>query len=428
MPHLSHDHALHSPAAEWRHYWPVVLAAFLGMALNTVHLYSTGIFIAPLEDEFGWSRTQITSGFTLYTFVGAAMAPFVGALIDRFGPRRLGMAGVALYCAGLAALSLATADIYSWWALWLAFSFGGLLIKPTIWTAAVSSLFVRGRGLALAVALCGLGIGSSLVPPLSNALINELGWRGSYMTIAGAFALVVLPVVALFFTSARDQMRREPASPQAEAAQGVLTGRGVKEALLSRHFAQLALATLAVTLAMVSFVMNLVPIMQSEGVSRDTAAGIAGIIGITSIIGRLVTGHLLDHFRGNIVGGMVVLFPVVSCLCFLFAPTSTAILVPAVIVLGLALGAEVDIIAYLATRYFGMRNYGTIFGCVVSLWSIATGLGPLVASYIYDTSGSYQSALWLYVPLLLISSVALFSMGAYPDFNDTRASATEERQ
>ncbi|MFV8817906.1 MFS transporter [Haliea sp. E17] len=409
-----------SPAAsaEWRAHWSVVLVGLLGMALGTVHIYSTGVFLAPLEAEYDWSRSQIMFGFTLLTFVGAALAPFVGALIDRFGPRRLALAGILMYCGFLAALSLTGVSIYTWWGLWMLLAAGGLFTKPTMWTAAVSSLFVTGRGLALAVTLCGTGLGSALVPILSNQLIQNFGWRSSYVILALVCLVIIFPLACLCFTSAADNVRRSGAVARDAA---LLPGLGAREAILSRRFAQLALAAFCITLAIIGLVMNLVPIITDNGLSRDSAAAIAGAVGITSIIGRLGTGVLLDRLNGNLIGGLVVLAPIVTCLCFLFAPQSVAVTLFAVVVLGLALGAELDVVAYLATRHFGIRSYGVVFGCIVSLWSVATGLGPLVASYIYDLTGSYQGALWLFIPLFLVASALLFTMGKYPDFRQAEA-------
>ncbi len=400
-------------AAEWKQHWPVVLVGLLGMALATVHIYSTGVFMAPLEAEFGWSRSEIMFGFTLLTWVGACLAPFVGALIDRVGPRRLGLIGIVLYCGFLAALSLAVESVYSWWILWMLLASGGLFTKPTMWTAAVSSLFVKGRGLALAATLCGTGLGSALVPMISNWLIEQVGWRGSYQALGLGCLVILFPLAYFCFTSASDNARR---ASTGAGKPGLQPGLSAREALLSRRFLQLSLSAFCITLAIIGFVMNLVPIMSDNGLERGTAAAIAGAVGIASIVGRLATGFFLDRLNGNVIGGLVVLVPIVSCLCFIYAPGSVAITLFAVVILGLALGAELDVIAYLATRHFGMRSYGLVFGCIVSLWSIATGLGPLMASYIFDTSGSYQPALWIFIPLFMLASLLLFTMGAYPDF------------
>lgn len=410
--------------SEWRQHWGVVLAGMIGMVLATVHVYSIGVFIAPLEAAFGWSRSEIMFGFTIYTLMGAVMVPFFGVLIDKYGPRRMGIMGVISYCGCLAAISLATSNLWSWWALWFLLSFGAVMIKPTVWTAGVSSLFVKNRGLALAIVLCGTGIGSSFVPIISHAVSESVGWRVGYLSLAAIGFVVAAPIVFFFFTSASDNARRSLSS--ATASQQILTGLGTREALLSKSFLKIAIGGFCVTVAIISFVMNLVPIMSSNGLSRETAATLAGLVGITSIIGRLFTGYLLDRFPGNLVGGIVVLGPIFSCLCFILAPDSIPIIALGVIVLGLSLGAEVDVVSYLMTKYFGMRSFGAIFGTFVSIWNIAIGLGPLIASYIYDISGSYQTALWLYIPLLLIASVSLFSLGSYPDFspeqvNDDRA-------
>lgn len=403
-----------STGEEWRQHWGVVLAGFVGMALAIVHVYSVGLFIEPLEAEFDWRRSEIMFGYTLYALVSALMTPLFGFLIDRFGPRRLGIVGVVTYCICLASLSLATSAIWTWWSLWILLSFGAVMVKPTVWTAAVSSLFRKGRGVALAVVLCGTGIGSSLIPVVCEYLIAQLGWRGAYTALAGICLLIALPVVFCFLTSASDNARREPRRA-ALKEQAVLEGLHFKQAIFSREFFKLALAGFIITIAINSFVMNLVPIMAANGIARSTAASLAGLIGFTAIVARLVTGHLLDRWRGNVIGAIILLIPIVSCLCFIYAPNSMVAVAIAVILLGLTLGAELDLIAYLATRFFGLLNFGVIFGAIVSILNLAAGIGPLAVNFIYDQSGSYQLALWLYIPLCVVASLAIFSLGNYPE-------------
>src|SRR5262245_33684777 len=130
-----------SAAAEWREHWPVVLASLFGVGLLTVYIYSTGVMIAPLEQEFGWKRAQISMGPSIVAVIGAVAAPFMGMAIDRFGARRIAIAGVIGLCSTLALLSQAGPGIWSWWALWGLVALVHPFVKPTVWTAAISSLF-----------------------------------------------------------------------------------------------------------------------------------------------------------------------------------------------------------------------------------------------------------------------------------------------
>lgn len=407
-----------SASQEWRQHWGVVFAGFTGMALATVHIYSIGLFVGPLEEEFGWSRSQIMFGFTLYTILSAMMTPFFGMLIDKFGPRRMGLTGVLSFSACLAALSLATPSIWSWWLLWIVLSCGAVMIKPTVWTAAASSLFIKGRGVALAVVLCGTGIGSSVIPVLSHYLIAEFDWRIAYMSLAALCLLFALPIVYRFFTSARDNSRRQQTATSDEPPPP-MEGLPYKKAIFSFTFVKLAVAGFTITFVVTSFVISLVPIMTSNTISRETAASIAGVVGIMSVTARLMTGYLLDRWRGHILGGMIFIVPIISCCCFLFAPDSIVIVTIGVVLLGMTLGAELDLVAYVATRHFGLLNFGVIFGTIVSILNAAAGSGPLVVNFIYDKTGSYDIALWMYIPVCLIASLAIYSLGDYPDLFKT---------
>jgi MFS family permease len=406
-------------AQEWRRSWTVVLAAALGFALSSVTIYSLGPFIAPLEEEFGWSRAQIASGMTLYSICGIVLTPLAGVLIDRMGPRRVGLFAILSFGLTYSALSLATAALWWWIVLWFLLSFASAPMKPTTWTAGVSSVFDKGRGLAISVMLCGAALSSTLTPIYATWLIDTYGWRTAYVAMIGTFVAVVFPVVYLFFTSAVDRVRiaeRGKSATSTPEPAAVLEGLAWREGLLSWKFARLGGAAFVTTLVIISFVSNLIPIFSAAGISRGQAAGIAGLVGMSTIVGRLLGGYLLDRVNGSIVGGVSLLVPVISSLLILAYPGSVSVASLAVLILGLSLGAELDCVAYLTTRHFGMKNFGTIFGVVSGILAFATGLGPFFVNLAYDLTGEYTVALKAYIPLSLIASALFFSLGPYPRF------------
>lgn len=412
-------------AQEWRRNWTVVLAAGLGFALASVTVYSLGPFIAPLEEEFGWSRAQITSGMTLYSTLGILLSPLVGIAIDKIGPRRIAIGGILAYWAAFSALSLATSSLWVWLSLWFLLALASAPMKPTTWTASVSSVFDKGRGLAISAMLCGAALGSSITPIFATWLIDTYGWRTAYWAMMTCFVAVVGPIVFFFFTSELDRSRvnRSTGESRAEAAPSVpLAGLGWREGIFSWKFARLAAAALVTTLVIISFVSNLVPILSASGISRAQSAGIAGLIGVSTIAGRLFGGYLLDRINGSIVGGISLLVPIVSAALMLAFPGSASAATAAVLILGFALGVELDCVAYLTTRHFGLRFFGTIFGVISGLLAFASGLGPFLVNLSYDITGGYEVALQAYIPLSIIASVLFFSLGRYPVF----ASGTSE--
>lgn len=406
-------------AEEWRRGWLLVLAGIVGMATVSIHAYSLGVMVAPLEGEFSWSRSQITSGLLILSLVGIVFNIPMGMAVDRFGPRPVAISGMFTYCGAIAALSLATPSPFVWYALWLLVALGQLQLKPTTWVAAVSRAFDTNRGMALAIVLSGSGIATFLVPIITQALVAEHGWRDAYRLLAGGWALIAIPVVVLFF---REPHRKASATAPAESASKAhLPGVGVKEGLLSGNFLRLALAVTIFALASTGIILNLVPILSSLGLDRAGAAALAGTAGIATIVGRLSSGYLLDRFDARRVAGAVVALPVLSAMLLVALPGPAWLALAAVVLLGLAGGAEMDAMAYMAGRFFGMRNLGALFGALMSCMTVGVGLGPVTASLIFDLTGTYEIAIWLLVPMSLAASALFWTMPAYPDFAQPEA-------
>ena len=398
---------------EWRTHWPLVLAATLGVALGSIHVYSTGIFIEPLEREFGWSRAEISAGLSLVSVIGVFGAPLFGYLVNRLGSRRIALPGTVFLCASIAALSLATSSIWSWWGLWVLVALSTLFMKPTVWSTAVSSVFNKSRGLALAVVLSGTGLGSALTPIVANYLIEHFGWRGAYLGLGLGAAVLVVPTMWFLFFDARDRLRLSPAGTKATAP-AMLTGWSMAEGFRARQFYQLWAAALITTLIVVGFVVHLVPLLGDAGISRATAVSLAGVVGIMSIIGRLTVGYLMDRLPGPPVGTISVSLPIVAALILLAFPGSVPAAVVAVAVLGLSVGGEYDAIIYLCSRFFGMRNFAALFGWIASGLLAGMGLGPVLAGWIHDRWGSYEMFLVAVIPMGLLAGLMIATLGKYP--------------
>jgi MFS family permease len=338
-------------------------------------------------------------------------APLLGLLIDRFGVRRVGLPGMVIYCGGIMLLSATGQSIWTWYGFWLIVAVGGLLIKPTLWAAAIAKSFDRQRGLALAVMLCGSGLGSSILPIVSARLIAAQGWRGAYLLLGGGALLLIFPLIFFFL---RDE---KPATQQQRTvARAALPGLGIREALLSTRFLRIAVSALIMTVAMAGFSVHFVPMITARGVDVTTAAAIAGCIGVTSIVGRLCTGVLLDRWSGPLIGAISFSLPLVAAVLWLNYDGSITSAVIMAATVGFSLGAEIDIIAYLSTRYFGLKNYGTIFGTVVGLLAFGGGVGPTLAGIVYDRTHSYDFFVRCAIPAFLLAALLIGSMGRYPAF------------
>jgi MFS family permease len=400
---------------EWRRHWPVVLAGAAGMALASVPAYTQGVMLRPLEHEFGWTRAAISSGPMIPAILAVPLGPILGWAIDRFGPRRIGIAGVIISSVTIGTLAAATSALWTWWALWSLFALTSTLVKPAVWAAGISSLFSTTRGLALAAMLCGTAISSTITPALTNYLIEHDGWRAAYLLLAVIWTALVFPPVLFLFNSASDQHRaRRSTEPSVAAA--VLPGMEPRRALWSGRYVRLSIASIAMVLATVTCVVSLVPILVSLGHKPAAAAAIVGLIGITTVVGRLIGGYLLDRLNANVVAAGTIALPVVAILLLISLPLSLPAVVTAVMILGLSMGAELDAVAYLTTRHFGMRSFGVLYGTIGGFQALATGLGPFLVNGAYDLTGSYRLALWLFIPVCLLGAAMFLSLGPYPDF------------
>lgn len=405
-----------SAMAEWRGYWPLPVAAGLGYATAVMYVYAMGPFMEPLAREFGWSRAQISSGITIAAFFSAIFCVPIGMLVDRIGPRRVGLAGVVLMCASVALLGTASGDEANWILLWGILAFSTLWVQATVWTSAVTSRFEASRGLALAITLSGASLSATIFPIMATWLIANYDWRTAFMAMSGIWFVLVFPVCLLFFRGAQDMGRaqRTSALDTVRALAGVSLSQGLRSPALYK----LIMAGGFYAFTAIGIVVHFVPILTDSGAEPLAAAGIASLVGIFSIIGRLGTGVLLDRYPGYLVGAIAFLLPIAGCGLLLFDGANPVSQSVAAAIFGLTLGSEVDVIAYLAAKYFGLKNFGALYGAMVMALSLGVAFGPLGAGAVFDHYGNYAPFLVLTAILMALSSVALFSLRSTPTAED----------
>lgn len=398
---------------EWRKGWPLVMASVAGMSLSPLSTYHLSFLIVPLEQEFGWDRTLITSGLTVNAIVAVLFSAAIGAVIDRLGPRRIAIPGVLLFCVFFGSLSTVGGEAIHWWLLWFGIAVSSLLIKPTVWAKAIASRFDRSRGFALALMLSGTGLTGIIAPLLTGYLISSYGWRGAYIGLGAIYFCVVMPLVLGFFYGASDLQLKRPQDSAAATPLKILSGAGVKEAFSSLTFWKLAFAVLLATLIVTGGLVHFVPIITQAGIDHTYAVALTSAIGVAAMAGRMLTGFLLDRTNAKIIGGVAFVLPALAFLGLaMFAGTTEIVLITAIL-LGLASGAEFEIATYLTSRFFGMRNFGTLFGFIAGFAGLATGLGAPLAGFTYDRLGSYDVALWIAVGLGICASLLILSLPRY---------------
>jgi MFS family permease len=397
-----------SASAEWRNFWFLPLAAALGYSTAVLHTYAIGPFIAPLQQEFGWSRAQLSIGITIAGLAGAVFSVPIGILVDRVGPRIVGLIGVLLMTGAFALLGTATGETANWLLLWSIVAFANLWLQATVWTSAVATRFETSRGLAFAITLSGASVAATVFPVLATWLIGSYGWRHAFMAMGGIWAVVVFPVMLLFFRGARDKGSKQRHLTAAE--KNAITGMSVAEGLRSPAFYKLLLASGLFTFTALGIIVHFVPILTDRGADPLAAAGIASLVGIFSIFGRLGTGLLLDRFPAHWVGATVFLLPILACALLFFDGANSVSQGVAAAIFGLTVGAEVDVIAYLVSRHFGLKNFGVFSGAMIGALALGVAFGPLGAGAAFDRYGSYAQFLMLTMVFMAVSSIALATL------------------
>jgi MFS family permease len=398
---------------EWRLGWPLVLGAALGVAASAMDVYCLGAFVQPLEHEFGWSRSQITLGPTIvsaFFFVGG---PIVGALLDRFGPRAVAVPSLIIYCLAFALFGAVGPGIGSWCAAWSLLAIGASGLSVTVWSLAISRRFVTSRGLALGIAMTGIGMCSACMPVMAGSLIKAYGWRIAFQTLGVGVLAITLPTLVVCLREVR------PVKTPTEESLPVhvnppLSGFGIREGLLSRRYWAIAVSGLLVVAGSISLVVHFVPIVTQQGRAREVALLAAGAIGLASIIGRCCCGYLLDRMPARFVGAVAFCAPILTCAVLLRHGGSTVEAFVAAAALGLSVGAEVEVLAYLTSRYFGLYRYGVLFGGINILMKVGVGVGPLAGGVVFDRTGGYGHFVLLVAAWFATSAALLLTLGGYP--------------
>jgi predicted MFS family arabinose efflux permease len=403
--------------AEFRRYWPLVLAAGTGFAFSAILSVTTGLFMEPLGKEFGWGRALQASGTSITAVLTFLMSPLFGMMIDRWGTR--GMALVGLLFAGcvISSFSLANGSPTQWMALWAIYAFAGVMIKSTVWNAAVSSVFTQGRGLALGLTLSGTAVAQVIFPPLTDWLINTYGWRQAFVCLGlggGLFAFVVC-YFWLYdgYALARAKKRAAPvSSPTANLLDA--PGLSIAQAWRDSSLWRIGISTFVMMLITIALNVHQFEILRSTGVTRTAAAWYSSIAGIAGIAGKLITGWLLDRYHVRWVGGITLGLTTIAFALLLLPGLTPAIIIAAMVVNGYSAGTKLQIASYLTSAYGGLRNFGAIFGAMASLIAAGSGLGPVLAGLVFDTYGSYDPFLIFGIAASIFASGLIVSLGAYP--------------
>ena len=386
---------------EFKRGWAVLLGSFIGLGVGLASMvyYSTGIWIRPWQEEFGWTRAEIGFQQTITVLVMILMAPVAGRLIDRYGIRPVTAISLLGYAAFLLLFPFMDGSLSMLYALSFGYAIFGMGTTGLAFTRAVNAFFVKNRGLALGIALTSGGVMAYAIPRFMTPFVAENGWRAGYVVM---FLIVLVSTPLVYFL-----LRDEPETDNSEDAAAAQTKSGTtfSAAIRTVTFWKVAAIFLFISSAVLGLIPAFIPLLQDAGLTAAEAGGLAAIMGLSVMVGRLLIGFIIDRIFAPYVTAMAFTLVALGCLALGLGGVDYAIF--AAIALGFAVGAEVDLIGYFTARYFGLQHYGAIYGLLYSVFIFGAAISPLYTGYIWDVTGNYDLALMiaaaLMIPVVVIS-------------------------
>ncbi|MEW6143051.1 MAG: MFS transporter [Chloroflexota bacterium] len=395
--------------------WWISVSAFVSMSVcGATGVYAFSLFVRPLEDSFHWTRAEIMLAFAVWSVASGTSAPFVGRLVDRFGPVKAIITGAII--AGVSCLALGYMG--QLWQFYVAYALLGVSAAATgsvPLSAMVSNWFVKRRGLAIGIMSAGIGVGGMVFSPFFGGLtIPALGWRPTYH-IAGAVVVVVLVPLAMLVMKTRPSgiglspYGGEGSMPAPVVRHVASWKAGLGPVIRTKLFWLVAVSFFFGAFSQLGLLQNQMPYLGDISVPVMTAAGALGAVGLFSTVGKLGVGWLCDHIPARVVWAVsVALQASATVMLMSLRPDSAGwVLWLYAVAAGLGMGGWLPTMSLLVSSSFGLAAYGAIFGVIAFVFALGQALGPFIAGWIVDTTGSYQPAFIMFLAGYLVAGVSI---------------------
>jgi len=372
---------------EWRRGWRVAGAAFVGMGVGAgLFQYVSSLFIAPLEEAFGWSRGDIATAAAI-GLLGALSAPIIGLIADRVGAMRVAIACLLVVALAYVGLASMTGELWQFMACVSLLALAAPGSASLVFSRAVNGWFDKSRGLALGVMASGLSVATFVLSPVLRDIIAEQGFRAGYLTLAAITGVLGVIVVLAGIRSGPIGSR---ASVDSETPP---EGATLREAAATRGFWTLALIMVLVNAASTGVLTQIAPLLASKGLSGAPVATLVSIYALSVFAGRLSIGFLFDRTEAKWIAAFVTLAAMAGFLLLIDSAPSLALAAACVVLIGLMQGAEGDVLAYFLSRLFGLRAYNAIYGVFFTLSIFGSALGIFGYGKLFDLTQNYNLAL-----------------------------------
>lgn len=388
----------------------LVLGAAIGMLVgfSAAYFSTLSLFLKPIAATFGWSRTQASAISVLAQLGLAVGAPFVGRLIDRLGANRVIPLSVVLFALGMVTLSVLPDSIMLFAGMSFLLGLVAVATTPTGYLSVLPAAFDRRLGLAMGMAMIGLGCGNALMPLLVEHWMAGGGWRVSYRYLAATTLVVGLLAVLLLSPAAGARGRQQ--GLEAENLPGV----GLREAVRSARFWVIVTVLFVISAAGLGAIVHMVPLLTDRGFSSREASQIAALIGIGVMVGRAGTGLLIDMAHAPYVAAVEFLMGAAGLALIALQPeASMTVAGTGAFLFALAIGAEGDFIPFFVRRYFGLRQFGLLYGTLFFVFALGGVVGPVLYGLAFDRTGNYMLAYACAAVACAVGAVAVALLGKY---------------
>ena len=391
--------------------WWVVFASVLALIFGqaSIMVFGNGIFIKPLAHDLHFGRGVISSAMALANIACVVMNPFTGRMLDRRSFRSVMLPMLVLFALATAALSMLQASIVLLLVLFVIQGVASTAGTPTPYSKMITSRFDNKRGLALGITLAGVGIGTALVPQFSRILMQHFNWRIGYVGLGcGVVVLSVIPIAIWYGEPAEVKLAKQTGHPTNQNLPGV----EFKEAVRGGKFWLVTIGVALVCLAINGLIIHVVPLLTDRGFTLAAAVNVMGIVGFTLLAGRVISGYLLDKIFAPVLFIAILIIAMVGIAILGFGIAGAGPFIGAAL-MGLGIGAEHDVLAFLISRYFGTKAMGAMHGLAFSFSLIATALGQSLFGWVYQLRHSYGLGFVLSELLIVIAIALLACLGPY---------------
>lgn len=384
--------------------------AMVGLAFgpSVIANLTVTAYITPIEQEFGWLRSDVSLAFSLVAYMIVVVSPLQGMLVDRFGPRRVVLTSIPLFALSLLAVSFTPPNQMAYYALWALVPIAGLGLWPLGFLQAVTPWFDKRLGLALGCANAGIGVGSTFLPMIViGPIIAAYGWREALQVLALLILVISWPVVA--------SCLKEPGpgdiSERPDSASRSF-GLSFREASRETTFWMLIVGFFLLGITATSLVTQQVPLLRDAGWTAEETTRLQTTFGFGLLFARIAVGFIIDHVFAPRVMTVVSIGGAIACILYAVAPDYGYV---SAILIGLLLGAEFDVLAFLIKRYYGNAAYGRVYGVVFGVFYLGSAFGIWGLPKLREMSAdlSYDNGLYVAAGILLASAILMTFMPAY---------------